>query len=303
MLRLKIWRVPGIVNIVEVSDPEEIKALAKESGIDRDFNLRTCPINWFLLRRSLSVLSFAGRRFPTVTRHDSEQRRTEQERLSKRLSEKAQFVRTGPEELEPLARWVKGLGSTDEVGILAQQLLGRLFSSGFVASQESWDAAQVLVAAPRSWKPKILWWFLSGKVRRSKRLLAQMVDDDLSGLNAIGIAVHNLVKGIRQMRVLYADANIRRNLTPGAAARQCLFAPISLYRQAKAEVRLGDHCFPRNSLFVLEIGKASRQEGGLPLVFMEETWSRCPGAQWVSATLEGLWRRPAASTPVAGPVS
>jgi hypothetical protein len=290
-LRLKTLRIPGIVNIVEVSTPAEIKTLSINPALDRDFNLRTCPINWCLLKRSLSVLSFAGRRFPTVTRRDSEQRRTEQERLWTRLSGKAALIRSGPEELEPLARWVKGLGSTDEVGILAQQLLGRLFSPGFTASAESWAAAQVLVAAPRSWKPKILWWFLSGKLGRSKRLLAQMVDGDLSAVNAIGIAVHNLVKGIQRMRALYADVNVRTTLAPAAAARQCLFAPVSLYRQANTAVRLGDHCFQRNSLFVLEIGKASQQEGGFPLIFMDETWSRCPGAQWVSAMLEGLWRR------------
>ena len=227
----------------------------------------------------------------TVTRRDSEQRRTEQERLWTRLTEKAESVRAGPEDLEPLARWVRGVGSTDEVGILAQQLLGRLFSPGFTASTQSWTAAQVLVAAPRSWKPKILWWFLSGKVGRSKRLLAGMVNDDLSAVNAIGIAVHNLVKGIRRMRTLYADVNARSNLEPAAAARQCLFAPASLYRQAKTSVRLGDRLYPRNSLFVLETGDASRQDGGSPLVFMEETWSRCPGSQWVPAMLEGLWRR------------
>ncbi len=293
MFGLKILRVPGIVNVIEVSSPAEIKALSKEPGIDRDFNLQTCPINSFLLRRSLSALSFAGTRFPTVTRRDSAQRQAEQERLSKRLGEQAEFIRSGPEELDPLANWIKGLASSDEVGILAQQLLGRLFSPGFTASPETWAAAQVLVAAPRSWKPKILWWFLSGKVTRSKRLLAQTVNNDLSGVNAIGIAVHNLVKGIRRMKALYADANLRRTLTPSAAAGQCLFAPASLYRQAKTEVRLADHCFPRNSLFVLEIGKASQQEGGLPLVFMDETWSRCPGAQWVPAMLEGLWRRAA----------
>ena len=74
-------------------------------------------------------------------------------------------------------------------------------------------------------------------------------------------------------------------------SRQCLFAPASLYRQAKTPVRLGDRLYPRNSLFVLETGDASRQDGGSPLVFMEETWSRCPGSQWVPAMLEGLWRR------------
>src|SRR5271154_4805077 len=146
--------------------------------------------------------------------------------------------------------------------MLTQQLLGKLFLPGFVATDESWAAAKVLVAAPRSWKiPRIFSWFVTGKVRRSKRLLARMVNEDLSAVNAIGIAVHNVVKGLRHMRTLYADSGIRSFLSPDAAARQCLFAPVSLYRQATEAGQFGDCPFPRNSLFVFEIGKASQREG------------------------------------------
>lgn len=278
--------------MVEVIDPAEISSLARNPALDRNFELRTCPVNWFLLRRSLSVLSLGGKRFPTMTPRDSERRQTEQERLWNSLSEEAAKIRSGPEELEPLARWVRGFGSSDELGILAQQLLGRLFSPGFKASAKSWTAAEVLVAAPRSCRlDKMLWWWLSGKVRRSKRLLAAMVDGNLSGLNAVGIAVHNLVRGICRMRSLYANVDVRRGLEPEEAARQCLFAPVSVYRQASAAVQSGPELFPPKSLFVLQIGAASKQDGGRPLVFMEDTWSRCPAAQWVPAMLEGLWRR------------
>lgn len=40
-----------------------------------------------------------------------------------------------------------------------------------------------------------------------------------------------------------------------------------------------------------ESTRGSRHEGGLRLVFMEQTWSRCPGAQWEPTVLEGLWLR------------
>ena len=174
--------------------------------------------------------------------------------------------------------------------VLTQQLLGKLFFPGFIATDETWAAAKVLVTAPRSWKD-FAWWFVTGKLGRSKRLLARMVNGDLSAVNAIGIAVHNVVKGLRQMRTLCADSSTRSSLSPADAARQCLFAPISLYRQATDAGQLGNCPFPKNSLFVLEIGKASRQEGGWPFVFMNGTWSRCPAADWVPAMLEGLWLR------------
>jgi hypothetical protein len=83
-------------------------------------------------------------------------------------------------------------------------------------------------------------WFVSSKVRRAKRLLAGTVNDDLSAVNAIGIAVHNVVKSFRHMRLLYANVEVRSGLSAEAAAEQSLFAPVSVYRQAVAEGRLGD---------------------------------------------------------------
>jgi hypothetical protein len=289
---LKRRRVPGLIDLFEVSDPTEIAELARDSRIDRGFDTKTCPINSLLLKRSLKVLSFAGRRFPTMTPRDDAQRALKQQELWAALSARAAAIESGPDELEPLANWVRGVGSEEEVGILIQQLLGQLFSSRFVATQESWDAAKILVAAPRSRNlPKMAWWFVSGKVRRAKRLLAGMVNDDLSAVNAIGIAAHNVVKSIRHLRFLYADGVTRGSLSAEDATAQSLFAPISIYRQAVAEGQLGDCRYSRNTLFVLLIGEASQRPKGRSLVFMEDTWSRCPANVWVPAMLKGVWRR------------
>jgi hypothetical protein len=289
---MKRLRVPGLIDLFEVSDPAEIKALASDPRLDRRFETGTCPINWLLLKRSLMVLSFNGRRFPTMMPRGSAQRKLDQQELWITLSEKASAITSGPDELEPLANWVRGVGSETQPGILVQQLVGRLFSNKFVATEESWRAAKILVAAPRSKNlPNMLWWSVSGKVQRAKRLLAGMVNEDLSAVNAIGIAAHNVVKSIRHMRLLYADADARSNLSAEAAAEQCLFAPVSVYRQAVAAGQLGDCPFSRNSLFVLSIGKASQQAEGRPLVFMDESWSRCPANFWVPAMLQGVWKR------------
>jgi hypothetical protein len=293
---LKRRAVPGLIDLFEVSDPAEIETLARDTRIDRRFDSGGCPINRLLLERSLMVLSFRGRRFPTIVSRDDAERARRQRELWNRLSDSAAGIKDGPDELGPLARWVRGVGSDDELGIFVQQLLGRLFSNQFVATEKSWNAAKILVAAPRSKNlPKMAWWFISGKVRRAKRLLAGMVAGDLSAVNAIGIAAHNVVKSIRQMRELYANASIRSTLTAEAAAEQCLFAPVSVYRQATAAGQLGDCMFSKDSLFVLAIGEASRKPGGRRLVFMDDTWSQCPANVWVPAMLQGVWKRACAS--------
>jgi hypothetical protein len=153
--------------------------------------------------------------------------------------------------LAPLAEWVKGAGSEAEVGILAQQVLGRLFQNDFTATPESWAAAQVLVAAPRSSNlAKMWWWFMTGKVRRAKGVLAKMVGDDLSAVNAIGIAVHNLAKSLRQMRSLYA------RFKEGTLSRSGCREVLTRTRQRLSAVRRKGHsqrhCFPQK--FVIRFG-------------------------------------------------
>jgi hypothetical protein len=293
---LKRRAVPGLIDLFEVSDPAEIVTLARDTRIDRKFEPGGCPINRLLLKRSLAVLSFRGRRFPTMVSRDDAERARRQNELWSRLSERVSIIKEGPDEVRPLADWVRGVGSDSELGIFVQQLLGRLFASQFVATEESWNAAKILVTAPRSTNlPKMAWWFVGGKVRRAKRVLAGMVNDDLSAVNAIGIAAHNVVKSLRHMRELYENAAMRSTLTAEAAAEQCLFAPVSLYRQATAAGQLGDCPFSKNALFVLAIGEAGRRPGGRPLVFMDDTWSQCPANTWVPAMLQGVWKRARAS--------
>jgi hypothetical protein len=289
---LKRYYIPGVLDIYKVSDPKEIEAVNSDPRIDRQFDSQTCPFNWLFVKRSLSVLSYAEKRFPTMTPRDSMKRKSAQEALWNRLNLRVPRVKLGPEELEPLAQWVRGYGAPEPLGMQAQQVLGRLFSETFVATTESWDAATILVRAFRSTNvPKLIWWCTSGKVRRAKRQLASMVNDDLSAVNAIGIAVHNLVNSLRRMRSIYSDTNLRLTLSPPDAVSRCLVAPASVYRQATVAGERKDKRFSHNSLFILDIGEAAQLEGAEALVFMRDSWSSCPAEQWVPAMLEGVWLR------------
>ena len=289
---MKRYRVPGVLDVYEVSDPEEIEAVNNDRRIDRQFASQTCPLNWLFVKRSLSVLSYAGKRFPTMSPRGSMERKSAQEELWNRLNVKVHEMKLGPEELEPLAQWVRGHGAEESLGLQAQQILGHLFSETFMATAESWVAATTLVKAPRSNNvSKLLWWRISGKLRRAKRQLASMVNDNLSAVNAIGIAVHNLVKSLRLMKALYLDSNRRSTLSPAEAANECLVAPKSVFRQATVAGELNGNTFSSNSLFILNIGDAAKTKGAEALVFMRDSWSSCPGGQWVPAMLEGVWLR------------
>jgi hypothetical protein len=53
------------------------------------------------------------------------------------LKVKADEVKRGPAELEPLAEWVRGIGTAQQLGLLVQQSVGRLFIESFTATDES----------------------------------------------------------------------------------------------------------------------------------------------------------------------
>ncbi len=283
-------RVAGWADVIEVDDPAEIKAIAVDPRVDRKFETAMCPVNWFILKRSLGVLSFRGRRLPTMEPRENQERVRAQADLFRRLNEQASKMKTGPEELEPLAAWIRGQ-SSGEVGLLAQQAIGRLFRDDFVATAESWEAALTLVKARSLSVFKLVSWHLSGKLRRAKSVLARMVNEDLSAVNGIGISVHNMVSSLREMKSLYADSGARTAITAMGAAEKCLHAPMSVYRQATEDAELLGAAVRKDTIFVLNVGPASKLAGGRPLVFLEETWSGCPASTWVPAMLEGLWRR------------
>jgi hypothetical protein len=134
--------------------------------------------------------------------------------------------------------------------------------------------------------------YREGSSRQS--LLAGMVNGDLSAMNGIGIASHNIVKSLVQMRRLYSDPGARVSLSAEEAVSRCVTAPVSLFRQATSAGELGGCPFSKNSLFVLAIGKASKCAGGRSLIFMDDSWSGCPASQWVPAMLEGVWKRASA---------
>ena len=293
---MKRTRIPGFIDVIQVDDPQEIIELNRDDRIDRKFDLRWPILNWLIVRRALNVLSFAGNRFPTMIERDSASRASAQAKLGAALDARAAAVRQGPAELEELAAWLIGSVPETQVGIAVQQVVGRLFSPTFAATQESWDAAKILVTAPRS--PNVLrtvWWIVSGKLHRAKRLLAGMVDGNLAAVNGIGIAAHNIVNSLQQMKRLYSDLSTRRALSPEEAVRESLAAPVSLLRQATSHGEISGCPFSRNSLFVLAIGRASKAPGGQSLVFMDESWSGCPASQWVPAMLEGVWKRATSS--------
>jgi hypothetical protein len=289
---MKRTQLYGFIDIFTVQNPAEIRGLSQHSQIDRRFNAFHGFLNSLLVRRLLSLLSLRGRRFPTMQPWHDVYRKINQDRLWSALTLKASTVKNGPDEIEDLTRWVKGISSRDAIGPMVQQVVGRLFVDRYEASRESWGAAMLLDKAVRSKSPvQLIRWAITGEIRRAKALLGSKVDGDLAGVHGTGIALHNIVKGLEEMRELYARIDLRTTLSATAAAQRCLFAPAVVLRQATGDGEVAGCPFKKGALFMLGLGQASKHGDQDDLIFMRNTWSQCPAEKWVPALLEGVWKR------------
>src|SRR5271155_5560668 len=124
---------PGITDVVVVTDPIEIRTVSNESTFDRDFAGHVPIRNWRRLRKMLRIFSVNGRLFPTMLPRTNPSRAAAQDELWSRLNSKADEEKHGPVELEPLAEWVRGIGTAQQIGLLVQQSVGRLFVETFAA--------------------------------------------------------------------------------------------------------------------------------------------------------------------------
>jgi hypothetical protein len=289
---MKRTYVPGLTDVIVLNNPEEIRTVSTDDRFDRDFEGPLPVLSWRRIRRMIRVFSAGGRRFPTMQPRTNASRAAAQEELWQRLNLEAERVKLGPAELEPLADWVRGIGSEEAIGALVQERVGRLFVSSFTATDESWSAARmVLEAAGSSNFLKMFWWRASGKLERAKTLLASMVKGDLAGTNGISVALHHVVDGLQKMRGIVASPTRRSSMTAQEVVDECLFAPNNVVRQAKTSGEVGGCPFRRGTLFILGLASASKGEANRDLVFLNRSWSRCPAEQWVPALLEGVWVR------------
>ncbi len=294
---MKRTSFPGIIDIVVVTDPAEIRTVSHDSRLDRDFTRHGPVRNVQLLRKMLRIFSFNGRLFPTILPRTDPSRAAAQDELWSRLNVKADEVKRGPAELEPLAEWVRGIGTAEKLDLLVQQSIGRLFVETFAATEESVAAAHLMLeAASTSNVLKTLGWRISGRLERAKTLLASMVNGDLAGVIALIAARQLIGDGLQKMRQLAANPALRSSITTDAAVDECLFAPPTVVRQAKTSGEVGGCPFKKGSLFILELGSASKGAANRDLVFLSQSWSRCPAEKWVPALLEGVWTRVSATS-------
>jgi hypothetical protein len=282
-------RIPGLIDLVRTDEPDEIEALSRDPRLDRRFEAKGPLLNRLILRRIRRVLQSGGRPLPPVAPRDDADRQAEQIALEAKLS--APGAPADEESIAALARYVRGEASERTLGPAVQQAVGSLFAAGYRGDRRSWRAAEVLSGSVRPFRPMALVWRLTGRLRRSRAHLADLVGHDRSGVHATGIAVHNLVESIRRMRDLAEVRGALGRYAPDEAASISLAAPDSVPREATERGTNGVCAYRQGTLVLLQLERARERTLRADIAFMTGGWSRCPAHSWVQQLLAAVWER------------
>jgi len=297
----KVVHIPGIVDLLRTSDPQEIYALAADARLDRKFDGAGPLVNRIITGRIRRNLQVHGMPLPPVSAREEPGRAARQADLETLLGAAALRPAWKQAEIDKLAMYVLGKGPHQELGPLVQQLVGELFAPGYRASPRSWADARLLDASVRSLNPlrRLVWW-ITGSVPRARRRLAALVGSDGAGLHTTGIAVHNVVHSIQRMRDLAAQLSPEALPSAEEALARCLSAPQSVVREAVAGGTTAAGSFRPGALVMLHLERARARDCRRDVAFMTASWSRCPASGWVSALLTAVWESALAMSHVAG---
>jgi hypothetical protein len=279
-------RIPFIADLKKVSSQAEVRALAANADLDRRFETCGPLINRVLMRTITGNLQLDGKPLPAVAPRGDAFRAKDQKELRRRL-DPAQRPLWDDETLAALVAAVTGRADADVIGPAAQQAVGRLFVPTYVGDAESFAAARDLDDAVHSRNPiRRLLLHATGRLRRSRRLLAARVGGDLAGVHGTGIAVHNMVRGFQAMRELF-----RRGERPGAdeVVKRCLFAPPTVVRQATAPGQNIAGEMRKGTVMLFELDKIRQTHPDAETVFMAGNWAECPALLFVPALYRAVW--------------
>jgi hypothetical protein len=284
-LRLNI---PKVIDLVLVSDAEQIAWLNQHPAISRPIDPSRSWLHRILDRRLGLDLAFDGEPLP-VFQQRADERRSERQKL---LYAAFEALRGLPgEEVDLIADEVSGRKSLPEIGVVVQQWCGRLFTDRYRSTQETYDAGRLIAgwASAPPWRTIRDRW--SGKLAQAQSVLATAAGNDRHCVHGTSIGMENVARTVRKMRNVSANPD-KKPASSDEMLRECLVAPPAVLRGCDAVVGapfLDTPLTPR-SLIVLLVARAYAATGDLDVAFLSDSWSACPARRVIPEMLRIAWR-------------
>ncbi|MFK7943229.1 MAG: hypothetical protein AB8B85_10000 [Paracoccaceae bacterium] len=288
-------RIPVLLDVLIVSDAEEILACAADPRLKRGPLLHGPLLNKVINGFAQSTLHAPVGPLPSALPREDPARAKAQKALAARLAAPAPW---DDESLDLIADWMGGRKTP--LDLACQQAIGRLFVPDFTAKPATWHAAMVLHRSLNSRNPALrVLWQITGETKRAQKVLADAMDGDTSGVHAVGIAVHTFQRAVERMESVLADPALRATVSDAAALGHAMSAPDTVLRHTECYATTAAGHVAPGTIVLLQLDPATHRLADPRIAFLSETWSACPAAQLVPRMLAEIWARATGQRPAA----
>jgi hypothetical protein len=281
-------RIPNVVDIVLVSDAEQIAWLNQHPAVSRPIDPTRSWLHRLLDRRSRTDLSVDGKPLP-MFQPRSDERRSERQ---KALYAAFETLRGLPgDERDLIADYLSGRKQLAEIGVVVQQWCGRLFSDRYRSTHETYEAGRLLAGWASAPPWRTIKDRLDGTLARAKAVLATAAGNDLHCVHGTSIGMENVARTIRKLRKASLHPE-KQQILPDDILRECLVAPPLVLRGCDDVVGAPflDHPLTQRSLIVFLVARAFAASGDIDIAFLSDSWSACPARRVVPEMLRTAWR-------------
>jgi hypothetical protein len=285
-------RMPGLVDLVLVADPSEIRALNDEPRLDRRFLPRGPLVNRLITGRIRRWFQIKGQPLPSLAPRGDQVRAERQRDLEIALDPASGRALWSEQQLDKLASFVRGVGTHDGAAITVQEIVGRRFDPLYAADPESWRAATLIDRFRAGFSPVQILWLITGRLRRARALLVERAKQNRWTMHGTAIGVHGIVQALERMRQLRALPEAT-SLCGDAVLGHCLAPPGQVPRTVEASLAspfVAGEMQP-GALVILKLDAAKPSTPGAGTVFMHGHWNGCPAWAFVTALLRSVWHQ------------
>ena len=280
-------RIPGLVDLVLVSDPQQIQWLNQHADVTRPLDPGASLLHRFIDARLSSDMGFHGSLLPVFLPRSDAARAERQKKLDLQFED----ARGLPgEERDEIAGYVSGEKDAEEIGVSVQQWCGRLFFAQYRATKDSYEAGRLIANWPSAPPWRTFVDRASGRLSRAKELLSSAAQGDLHCVHATSIGMENIARTVRKLRRAAQDRD-KRKTAPDDMLRECLTAPPAVLRGCTREIDVPflDRPLTKRSILVFLVARAFETSGDFDVAFLSDGWSGCPAHRVIPEMLRAVW--------------
>lgn len=282
-------RIPGLIDLLKVDDPDLILQLNANPSVDRNVSPSGPLLNRRIPAMVRQNLDFAGTLSPVVRSRDDQGRAALSASLYRRFADPSLYENDGWGRcVAALGKWLQSDDDEAVAGVALQQLIGGLLVPGYEADRAGWDAAVVFDREVRGLSPIArIGQKLTGSLERARSVLMDRTKGDVAAVHGTGVAIHNFIASLRLLRELRRQGAA---VSGAEAARKCRKAPKSVLRQVREAIDvppLGR--LEAGTLILFALDDAQSQTGETRIAFLEGSWSGCPATQFSVRLMEASW--------------